>query len=122
MTEIIESGNYVRTKNGYIYKISYWDDDVKKYIEISKGDWTAINPKDIDSYDKEIIKLVKCGDFVNGSKVIDIAEEPVRAVYTENMQVVNSALLPITNERIKSVVTKEQFERMEVKKWVGRRK
>ena len=46
---------------------------------------------------------------MNGHKVIDIAEAPVRAVYTEDATQ-KMALIPRENEDIKSIITKEQFE------------
>ena len=55
-----------------------------------------------------IIDLIEVGDYVNGSKVIDIAPAPIKAIYTE--QETGGALLPIVNNRIESVLTKEQFE------------
>ena len=57
---------------------------------------------------------MKVGDYVNGSKVLDIAQAPKKkAIYTEQEN--GGALLPILNNRIESVLTKEQFESMEYK-------
>ena len=56
-----------------------------------------------------IIDLIEIGDYVNGHKVIDIAQAPKRAVYIENSQN-KMAHIPYTNDDIKSIVTKEQFE------------
>ena len=61
-----------------------------------------------------IIDLIEIGDYVNGSKVIDIAQAPEKALYTEDINQ-KGALLPIVNNRIESVVTKEQFKSMEYK-------
>jgi hypothetical protein len=122
----IKEGEYVRTKDGRIEKIK----ETNKYgIVIKHKDtndtfseginWYAesgreINKEDIIKHSKNIIDLIEVGDFVNGHRVIDIAEAPVRAIYTEDISQ-ELALIPITEERIKSIVTKEQYEEIEYK-------
>ena len=64
----------------------------------------------IVKHSPNIIDLIEVGDYVNGSKVIDIAEAPERAVYVEKVTL--GALEPITNKNIETIVTKEQFEQM----------
>lgn len=61
-----------------------------------------------------IIDLIEVGDYVNGHRVLDIAQAPVRALYLEdNSQ--KRALIPRLNKEIKSIITKEQFSQMEYK-------
>ena len=86
-------GDYVRTKNGEIFKKPlYSTNDI------------------IVKSSPNIIDLIEVGDYVNGSKVVDIAQAPKKAIYTES----NSApLIPITNENISSILTKEQFKNWE---------
>ena len=57
-----------------------------------------------------IIDLIEVGDYVNGHRVLDIAEAPKRVLYLNDISQ-KGALLP--RENIKSVLTKEQFESME---------
>ena len=57
-----------------------------------------------------IIDLIEVGDYVNGHKVLDIAEEPKRVLYLNDISQ-KGALIPRKN--IKSIVTKEQFSSME---------
>lgn len=57
-----------------------------------------------------IIDLIEVGDYVNGHKVIDIAQAPKKVLYLNDISQ-KGALLP--RENIKSVLTKEQFENME---------
>lgn len=55
-----------------------------------------------------IIDLVERGDYVNGREVIDIklkCDETIKCLITHGYD--------ITNEMIKSIVTKEQFSNME---------
>lgn len=58
------------------------------------------------------IDLIKIGDYVNGSKVIDIAQAPKKALYLDTKGI---NLIPVLNEEIESVITKEQFKSMEYK-------
>ena len=113
-------GDYVRTNKG-IAKIIGKNDDVRyhypnawetdTYLEIN-DDTEYVYDENIIKSSSNIIDLIEEGDFVNGSKVIDIAQAPKRAIYIEDIQQ-HLALIPITN--INRVVTKEHFESMEYK-------
>lgn len=110
--EEIKVGEYVRDKDGCIIKVKeiqdYSAEDDYWYEEkILKGIWKSMVVK----HSPNIIDLVQEGDYVNGSKVIDIIEAPFRAVYTENQEQ-KLALIPIINEQIKNVVTHEQFNQV----------
>lgn len=108
-------GDYVRTKNG-ISKIISNSNANKFNIDIFKKDGITlrcIRQKDIIKSSPNIIDLIEVGDYVNGSKVLDIAQAPKKAIYTEQEN--GGALLPILNNRIESVLSKEQFESMEYK-------
>jgi len=63
MTERIKSGNYVRTESGYIHKISYWDDEFKRYIEVTKEDWFTVYPSNIVKDSENIIDLIEVRRF-----------------------------------------------------------
>ena len=119
-------GDYVRTKYG-IAKIidiscgedlmfdndNIFDEDEQNIYRYDKpsmySNWADNN---IIKSSPNIIDLIEVGDYVNGSKVIDIAPTPKRAIYIEDIQQ-HLALIPITN--INRVLTKEQFESMEYK-------
>ena len=128
-------GDYVRTKDGVIAKIT----DILEDLSID-CDRDVYDLDDIDNLkmmeipycckDEYIIKsspniidLIEVGDYVNGYKIIDIVE-------TENGDIKKKFILQdkidsfssshqidkyISNEDIKSIVTKEQFERIEYK-------
>ena len=102
-------GDYVRTKDGNIFQIT--GSDIEFASEIGSDGNLPFNAKIISS---EIIDLIEVGDYVNGHKVIDIAQAPKKAVYIEDSQN-KMAHIPYTNNDIKSIVTKEQFESMEYK-------
>lgn len=106
---MIQVGEYVRFENGAISKIT------GKFQEHYILDYESIlfkgNPV---KHSPNIIDLIEIGDYVNSCEVIDIAEAPERAVYLNNM-IQKGALIPYTNEKIKTIVTKEQFKGVEYK-------
>ena len=117
-------GDYVRTKRGQIHKITdlkgYYENgeliEDRQYVHIDNhfSGWDLEQFKElIIKSSPDIIDLIEVGDYVNGSKVLDIAQAPKKAIYTEQEN--GGALLPIVNNRIESILTKEQFESMEYK-------
>ena len=111
-------GDYVRTKRGLIGRITnvntFREPCMKYGIEASYlHDIWFIGDDDIKLVKEKPIDLIEVGDYVNGSKVLDIAQAPKKAIYTEQEN--GGALLPIVNNRIDSILTKEQFKNMEYK-------
>lgn len=114
-------GDYVRTEDGikkvlkYTYNEKYenghcvWFDNKDCGTLFTDEEVNKMKPS------PNIIDLIEIGDYVNGSKVLDIAQAPKKAIYTEQEN--GGALLPIVNDRIESVLTKEQFEAMKYKTW-----
>jgi hypothetical protein len=73
-----------------------------------------------------IIDLIEVGDYVNGEKVIalrkDISERNIHFKCKDNLiftdidyEIANNWYFGIDTDKIKSIVTKEQFESMEYK-------
>lgn len=118
--EEIKVGEYVRTKEGFIAKCKEIDED-KEYYEFDKCVDFEYGDSYYSLYDYELFKIVKHSpniidlieesDYVNGSKVIDIVQAPVKAIYTEDIEQ-KLALIPIVNEQIKNIVTKELFNQV----------
>lgn len=63
----IEVGDYVRSRNGSIGKVTKIEDD--KYLYENKELITFIG--NVVKYSKNIIDLIEVGDFVNGNIVTD---------------------------------------------------
>ena len=114
----IKTGEYVRTKQGYIAKLEkifkgeyyMFDDTIVKnenmetdYILKSQLEELAVK------HSPDIIDLIKIGDYVNQSRVVDVVKAEIKAVYTEDIKQ-HLSLIPIENKQIKSVVTKEMIE------------
>ena len=126
-------GDYVRNKYGIAKvidienkngtEIIVFDRDIaflvdkETDVEIGRTNRLIITEYiDLDKINKSsnIIDLIEVGDYVNGSKVIDIAQAPKKALYLDNISQ-HCGLIPRTNNDIKLIVTKEQFEAMEYK-------
>ena len=132
----LEVGMYVRTKNGNIRKIveltntkfidepDYYVDKVLIDIEQNEREGTIYMEKwlfneAIVKSSLNIIDLIEVGDYVNGSKVIDISiigKDKEKWVWVEQMEDTDNKYgddyVGYNNEQIKSIVTKEQFESM----------
>lgn len=112
--EEIKVGEYVRTKQG---KIRQLKSIVAQYYITDRlhiNDNNQFKIEDIIKHSPNIIDLIEVGDYVNGERVIDIAQGEIKAIYTENIEQ-KLALIPKTNKDIKSIVTKQQMEAMEYK-------
>lgn len=116
----LEVGMYVRTKRDGIGKIISLnvgvEDDECCFIELSKRR-TGIKEHNILKASHNIIDLIEVGDYVNGEKIIKIADDfagrkiLIWGFDDGKHQVANA----IYKEDIKSIVTKEQFEQMQYK-------
>lgn len=118
MENEIKVNEFVRTKTGNITKVVavkdtvVWTDDfLDGYCRYNEG---IIDKTDIVKHSPNLIDLIQYGDYVNGEKVIDIAQGKIKAIYTQSQEQ-KLALIPIVKEQIESVVTKEQFESISYK-------
>src|SRR5574344_1653998 len=99
----MEINDYVRTKDGKI----------GKYIQPELGKSYITNGISFNEganygkHSKDIIDLVEVGDYVNGSKVIDIRIDEKLEIGVESDNLIYQY---IQNNDIKSILTKEQFE------------
>ena len=112
----MNTGDYVRTKNGYIGKIyninEFREPSMMYAIDIPKtDDFVFMGEKDFKS-SPNIIDLIEVGDYVNGAFVsrFKTDENGVQWLYTNNENAYG-----YKSDEIKSIVTKEQFESMEYK-------
>ena len=106
-------GDYVRLNN-CVYDIvvinriaEIYEDTILTENDGSmyQGEYTK---EEIIKSSPNIIDLIEVGDYVNGSKVVDIAHAPTKTIYTEQKEACE--LIPITKDKLKSILTKEQFE------------
>lgn len=128
----LKEGLYVRTKYSdfcnmvAIRKIDEIDDDgsfwIDDYIIDTYGDeQDKLHEEDVEFASEDIVNVIKPGDYVNGERVIalrkDIPERDIHMNSKDNFIFVdydleNSWYYGIDTDKIKTVVTKEQFESM----------
>ena len=116
----LEPNMYVRTLFG-IKKIDHIDNKktVSKYLYKINDDneFYALSDNDVIKASNNIIDLIEAGDYVNGSKVMNIVEEDgTKYLVLDRDEVYyDSCLEPSSDNDIKSIVTKEMFESMQYK-------
>lgn len=128
----LREGMHVRTKyNDFcnmvaIRKIDEFDDDgsfwINDYIVDIYGDeQNKLREEDIELASENIVDVIKPGDYVNGERVIalrkDIPERDIHMNGKDNFifvdyDLANNWYYGIDTDKIKTVVTKEQFENM----------
>ncbi len=133
-------GKYIRNKYGIAKITNVFTENEITYLKLDKDivffidKETGMRKNDylnniypilgninLDERIKDLIDLIEVDDYVNDSKVVDIVQAPIKAVYTENQEQ-KLALIPIINEQIKSVVTKEMFNQVKYEVWYERNK
>ena len=109
----LKEGMYVRTKDGKIFDC-YVSEQMGKPIYYPKSSKTNgyIDYEEVYKKSKCIIDLIEVGDYVNGLRINSITEvdenHDVRLV--RNLTTYGDNDISFSNEEIKSIVTKEQFE------------
>ena len=112
----LEVGMYVRTNNGLIGKIIGFKGDM-----IETDNKRLITYKSYHSECKikeKLIDLIEEGDYINEKKVICVdylTNGPREGTKAIDYYIAPNTLNYFTNEDIKSIVTKEQFEQMAYK-------
>lgn len=120
----IEVGEYVRTpEEGYIGKLVERIENAHNYYKIDVGRKIIHCDNSRDNYiysregfglkhSKNIIDLIEEGDYVNGSKVIEVdnCKGAMREVYIEGQNPDKDCGLYF--EQIENIVTHEQFNQV----------
>ena len=117
-------GDYVRTKDGIILKVKdiediYTTDNIYIGMSIYDNEGHFVNDVEIIKSSPNIIDLIEVGDYVNGYKVLfagattwdndgNVIDKRVKINYDGYDRW-------LSEDFIKSVVTKEQFKSMEYK-------
>ena len=110
-------GDYVRTKDGIILKIKdiediYTTDNIYISMAIYDNEGHFVNEVEIIKSSSNIIDLIEVGDYVNGREVIDVYKMLGETHYCFKNEYGRHY---DKTYKIKSIVTKEQFESMEYK-------
>ena len=107
MEDKIEVGEYVRTKDGKIDKVINSNFYMSIYVECEKG---LCLIESIVKHSKQLIGLIKCGDFVNGHKVKAIYLNGATKYIKLDNAYENGQGTRTYEETIKTILTKEQYE------------
>ena len=105
----IKENEFIRTKTGKIDKVINNNYYMSQYIECEKR---IVEKEYIVKHSFNIINLIEIGDFVNGMKVDDISNiQRLNKTIQKCLWVNIEDGYDIINEEIKTVLTKEQYER-----------
>ena len=130
MENEIKVGEYVRIAGGIIARITNKNKDALLIDRVIRDpmrqdgtirDWCIFNDEKriIVKHSPNLIDLIECGDYVNGSKVLDVMEDmKTEEVHLEmTMNYTNEELgdCTIYNKDIKTIVTKEMMESISYK-------
>ena len=103
----IEIGDYVRSKNGSIGKVTKIEDD--KYLYENKELITFIG--NVVNHSKNVIDLIEVGDFLNGYRVLETFKfHNDIYVFTTCKSDFKSICRIWSEEDIETILTKEQYQ------------
>lgn len=116
MKSELRENMYIRTNYGIIDKILKLNESYAKGVS-QKDDFYAYDIDNIVKASYNIIDILEVGDYVNGSKVVNIVEEDgMQYLVLDRDEVYyDDCLEPSSNKDIKSVITHEQMEQMAYK-------
>lgn len=115
--EEIKVGEYVRTKKGYIAKITEIDNYIWFNEKINKESGMAVYELSKVEFEnlvvkqsKHIIDLIEEGDYVNGEKVVGRGNNCILILTDEGQTFLRNIF---EDKDIKTIVTKEAFKSVE---------
>lgn len=125
--EEIKENEYIRTKSGRIGKVIgitnvTGQKRLKYLIEWKKGEAYYITAVTIKKHNKNIIKLLEKGDYINGLQVVEHAHEDGRLfttyVYVGGIGVTTFEVYPTElkdygKDMLETIVTHEQMKSIE---------
>ena len=109
----IKVGEYLRTRAGFIYKITNIDKNGVIYLDKKQS---VMSKQELEDYTVkhsfELIDLIEVGDFVNGYRVENVINEGPcpsgKCVDIDSSK--GSSECTLWEQDIKTILTKEQFE------------
>lgn len=104
----IEMGEYIRTRSGYINKVTNNDFFMRRYLECSKD--RLVDRDNVVKHSKLLSEVVEVGDYVNGKLIykIDKGENYCYLYYGNGKTFVSYQIKTIwTKEQLKSIEFKE---------------
>ena len=124
----IQKGDYFRTVDGTIDEVVDFNKSVCPYFDVRGASGQDYDKEDITKYDPDLLNIIRRGDIVNGSKVVNIG---CRVQYVENEE--SDKLITITNgiqlensitiyfvDKIKDVLSYEKYKEQSFKREVSK--
>ena len=117
----IKVGEYVRLQDGNIGIVADIEDEYTEEtyigVKFNSGYVVDFSKSYVKSHSPNIIDIIEVGDYVNGYKVIEVGMENKEYgkfvdVYCPSRNMQLEFLEHIFEDRLKSVVTHEQFDSM----------
>ena len=108
----IEVGDYVRTRSGEIFKVKEVNPTIGGKIAIVRKENGFIRRVDMEEekHSKNIIDLIKVGDFVNGYRVLEMFKfQNDKYAFTICKSDFKSICGICSEEDIETILTKEQY-------------
>lgn len=110
---MIKTGEYIRTKSGYIGNVvninEFRPPEAEICVDMNFSDYVFVGEEDIKTHSKNIIDLIEMGDYVNGTKVTNI--DNYDNIYTIEWEYGNVYTTEIINDKfIKTILTHELYE------------
>lgn len=103
----LKPNDYFRTFAGQIYKSMNVSPIKGNKIYYANGDYTWVDILVVANFSDKLIDLIEIGDYVNGSKVLDISEDENNRIWIYTDSKNNECCF--SESEIEDVVTKEQF-------------
>lgn len=112
MKDKIEIGEYVKVNTGEIFQFGgYYDDGfINAMTEMNAGILYGNQEKCCVAHNKSIIELLNPNDYVNGWRVLSI-NNPMEIGRPNKKYLILSNCTICEEDEIKSVITKEYFDR-----------
>lgn len=108
MEDIIEVGEYIRTKNGKLDKVDALYGMIENTVHLENQKW--FDTKNIVKHSEQLIDLIEVRDYVNGHRVVNkIWGEDDNNLYFEIEGGFNKAQY-IGEKDIETILTHEQYE------------
>ena len=104
MEDKIEVNEYVRTKNGVIDKVDALYGMIENTVHLENQKWFDI--KNIVKHSKQLIGVIKCGDFVNRMEILHIEDNKLYVEWNNEFEEFTGFL---ENKDIKTILTRESY-------------
>lgn len=106
---MIKTGEYIRTKSGYIGNVvninEFRPPEAEICVDMNFSDYVFVGEEDIKTHSKNIIDLIEVGDYVNGEPVEKIERNEIDLI-----EITTTTEYLVNEKDIETILTHEQYE------------